>query len=299
MPPKAAAADPAEPVQDPALPDHPSVQDPQPVPAPAPAKRPRAVPQAVAEPPIPQYDLTPPATRPQPTTGGITPAQLVPLKIGGRDVVVSQDAADAIVEREQQYARGITMDRQARQEYEQLKQWAQAIQRGPNAGTAAPQTGQPSAPDLNEIWFTNPAQAAQWIQQRTTADLEQKWRVAEAERTFWDGFYRKHPEYQDDDDLVKMLAQKNLPALMGLPTADERMTRLGELTGNAVLRISRKVKAADQPMSGRSVAQAERPTSERVEEPTPEEEEEKNLPTTLGGAILQRRRARAAAGARR
>jgi len=229
---------------------------------------------------------------------GITPQQLVPVKIGRREVFVTPEAAEAYAEREQEFARGITVDRQAQQELERLRSIERSLQQ-----TLHPQPPQPQE-DLAQVWYTDPTRAAKMVEERTERRLEQKFSTVLAERDFWDNFYRQHEHYRDDTRLVRMLAGEHFQELMALPTVQQRIDRLGQLTGNEILRISRKVRQQEPtvPNAGPtpSLRPAERPSGERLTpEPSPEDQEEAALPKTLGEAIRMTRAARAQSRGRR
>lgn len=269
------------------------------IPPPAPAPRvPPPAPPAPAAPPAPPQE----------------PVQLVNVRIGARDFALPAEAAEAYQNREREFSRGITMDRERQQRLEALETWRQQVVAGPgsqmqpqppNAGQP-PFSGQPPgqppqlSPDFNVLWFQDPARAAQMVEARTAA----KWRAEMAERDFWNDFYRQNDIYREDDFFVKTLATRHYNELIQLPSVQARIDKLGELTGNEILRLSRKAApgngAPQPPAPGAPAAprSGERPSGERTPEPTPEEVEEAALPKTLGEAIKMRRRSRDRAGAR-
>jgi hypothetical protein len=258
-------------------------------------RTPRAQPRQPAPEPVQVQEPTPQPLAPQPQAvePGLQPSQLVPLKMGRREVLVPQDVADAYAEREQDYARGITQDRAAQAELERLRQLETQVRQISN-----PQPQAPQPEDITQIWYTDPVKAMNRIKQETKRELEQQFGQVMAERDFWDNFYRVHPHYREDERLVKMLAQENLQGLMALPNVSDRIERLGQMTGNEILRIARRVKietpTAPAPQAAAPAPRpAERPSGERLPvETTPEDEEEANLPQTLGAAIRMQRIAR-------
>lgn len=213
--------------------------------------------------------------------------QLVAVKIGGREFKVAPELADAYSEREKEFSRGITMDRQSAQELQQLRDWRTQVMQPNGRQDQGPYNG-----EFQTKFFTAPHEAARMIEDNTLRRAEQLYELREGDRRFWDGFFRQNPDYVDAEPLARYLAQNHFQELMTMPTVSQRQERLAELTGKEILRITRKVKTDDDKPRPRPV---ERASGERVPEPSREEQEEANLPKSLGDALRQNAKARARA----
>jgi hypothetical protein len=207
---------------------------------------------------------------------------LVGVKIAGRDFQLPTDVADAMQEREREFQQKLS---EHSNELGQLRQWRTQVQQ-----TVQPQS-QPQGPDLNTIWFTDPAKAAALVEERTTQKLAQAYQRDMTIRTFWDTYHRKYPDYTDASVLSESLFSRHVQELNAMPNLDAAADRLGDLVGKEILKLTRKVKTDENPRQPARLV--ERATGERVAPPSEEDEEDKKLPKSLGEAIRARQRARA------
>ena len=181
---------------------------------------------------------------PEPTAQASGPGQpasppppepkLVTVKWGEKELQMPEDLARTWQEREQAFDRKLS---ETGQELGQLrtfhKTYAPVV-------SSFQQPAKPAEPDLNTLWFENPAAAKDAIKKEVRAEIVGEYQRDQAIKTFWDGFYRKHDDLRDDDFLVEAVLQRN-PGLFDL-SVREAQEKLADLTRTEILRLSRKAK---------------------------------------------------------
>lgn len=213
-----------------------------------------------------------PAAPPEPTP---TP-KVVTVKYGGRDLQVPEDVANAWQEREREFDQRLSKQGD---ELGQLRtRWKQIESQV-----------QPRQPDPNEVlstkWFEAPTEAAKMLEERVYQRVANEYQQREAQKSFWDGFYRKNDDLREDEFIVEAVLSKNSDELLNL-TVPKAQERLAELTRQELLRLTRKVKVSDDQSRSRVVSEPASGT--RVPKPQVDEDEG---PKSIGDVI----RARAAA----
>lgn len=100
---------------------------------------------------------------------------------------------------------------------------------------------EPPKTDWKNYLFTNPEEAVAQIKKEakdeTAAEMRSQYERDQGQQRFWEGFYDKHKDLKDDDDLVKLTLNSNLATLANIPVADA-MKKLADLTRERILRYS-------------------------------------------------------------
>jgi len=209
--------------------------------------------------------------------------KLVAVKYGGRELQVPEDVATVWQEREREYEQ--RMSKQGAELGEYRKRWQQV-----EPLLKQPET--PKEPDINTLWFENPQAAYQKIVTDVETKIEAKYRQDQAYRSFWDGFYRKHDDLREDDWVARTVFQEHFEDLAGL-TPDNAQEKLGELTREKILKLTRKVKSSDDSRPRPTLLE---PAS--GDRPPRVAREEDEGPNSISELIAQRRAARRAAQAK-
>jgi hypothetical protein len=234
----------------------------------------------------PQPPAEPISGGPAATTPETTPApKYVPLKHGGKEYQAPEEIAQAWEERERDYARKLN---QNSDELGQLRKWKSTVEQ-----QVSPK---PTAPDLNTLWFENPTEAAKIIQEQTFQRVateyekrEQARAQQDAENRFFEGFYRKHDDLRDDDDIVRLELQKHFNEVADLPVASAQ-DKLADFARGRIIALSRKVKTNETDSTRSRAGLSEPATGERPPRSTRSDEDDE--PKSLGDVIKARAAAR-------
>lgn len=159
-------------------------------------------PEVQAQTPLPAPTPPPPAPAAPPPAA--PPPDLVPLNIGGQTYRIERGLADLL---NQQQA----------------------------APPPPPPSATPPAPDLNTLWYTNPAEAARLIREQIAGDLRQEYQRDMVEREFWSGLHNVAPELRSiPRQFVQDVIQRRSGSLRGLPDI-EGMQRIRAFVQEEVL----------------------------------------------------------------
>lgn len=232
----------------------------------------------------------PPAPKPAAADPQDEPRR-VKRKIGGRELELDPDVADAIDEREREYARG----------YGNVSQELAELKRRLPAPAPPPK---PAEPDWNTLMFDRPAEAVGHIRREINeqvsaakSELETRYESERRRERFWATFYRANPDLAGEELLVDSILQRDQSALSPLPV-EEGQSRLADAVRKEILRIARVARERDsrddeQPVPQRRASvEGARETTEgqRGRRQTAEREDEG--PTSITEALRERRAAR-------
>lgn len=233
-----------------------------------------------------------PDPEPEPIQGGPTAEpeaaaapELVAVKYGGREFMMPKDAADAWTSRERDYEQRFSKQGA---ELGELRTWRKAVE-----SSVQPRREEPKEPDINTLWFENPAEAYKRIKQEVRAEITRDYQQDQALQRFWDGFYRTNDDLREDGWLAQAVFRDHFEDLADLPTV-KAQEKLAELTRERILRLTRKVQPGNESTS--RPALLEPASGERPARPAPRDDDEG--PTSLGDAIRRRSEARRAARTR-
>jgi hypothetical protein len=233
----------------------------------------------------------PKAPAPEPViSGGPAPEpespqpKLVTVKHGGREIQMPEDVATAWQEREREFNQSFS------RQGAELGELRKKVSAPP---PPAPRAEEPREPDINTLWFENPQAAYQKIKQEVRDEIAGDYRRDQALQRFWDGFDRANDDLREDRWLAEQVMRDHFDELADLPTR-KAQERLGELTRERILRLTRKFKTTpnddERPRLMVEPASGERPVRPARQEP--------EAPTTLSGVLKARADARRAARAR-
>ena len=93
-------------------------------------------------------------------------------------------------------------------------------QRPPQSQTPPPPPQPPQQPDRDDwetLWFENPKQAVQKLEERIVNRVYQEYRAAEAQKAFWQDFYREHPDLERFDRVAKTTLNERFREWADLP----------------------------------------------------------------------------------
>lgn len=181
--------------------------------------------------------------------------KLVTVEYMGRKIQLPEDAAAVWQERE------TAMSRQGA-ELGEHRQWRKMAEQ-----RLKPEPERPAEPDINTLWFENPQAAYQKIVSDVETRVESRYRQDQALKSFWDGFDRANEDLRDDRWLAETLLQQNFAELADL-SPRKAQERLGEITREQILRLTKKVKPTDSPARNLlEPASGERPERPAREEP--------------------------------
>jgi hypothetical protein len=223
-------------------------------------------------------DVEAPRQELQPAASIETP-KVVTIRQHGREYQMPEDVAQAWQEREQAFSR-------QGQELGELRRLRQQIE----------QTVQPpkaTEPDINTLWFENPAAAAKRIKEETARELREEYQTERNREKFWDTFYRKHDDLREDDWVVEAQLARHGHELVDLPVP-QAQDKLAELTRNEILRLSRKGRSVEEPTPSRADL-LEPASGERPPRRAPKEDPG---PKSMSEHIRARQRAKAEAARR-
>lgn len=125
------------------------------------------------------------------------------------------------------------MDDLRRENSQMLQQLILAMAQGRGAPTTPEASGLPADADIEDLMFRDPAKLVQLIEQNVSrkveAQLTSKYREETGRSKFWDKFYSKHNDLEDDRDLVDATLAKHMSDLKDMPV-DRAIERLATLT---------------------------------------------------------------------
>src|SRR5262245_8236870 len=205
--------------------------------------------------------------------------KMVTVKHGGKEYALPEEAAQAWEARDREYSQNFS--RQG-EELGQLRAWRRQVE-------STVQPAKPQEPDINTLWFENPAKAQELIEQRIVERVTRSYQSDQATKRFFDGFYRANSDLQEDEWVVNTVFQDHFSELADLPIS-RAQEKLGELTRERILKLTRKTKSSDEPSRSKQTL-VESASGDRT--PRPAANPEDGLPKSMGDHI------RAMAAARR
>ena len=146
---------------------------------------------------------------------------------------------------------------------------------------------------LDQLWYTNPREAARLIREDVATSLRSEYQQAETERAFWQDLYREAPALRSlPRPFVEDVIRRHSPALRGMSDADG-FRRISTIAQQEVLAMTNAF--------GQTAPQAALPPTlaDNGSAPTPQAAQptEDQQPMTLSAIIKARRAARRRAGA--
>lgn len=222
----------------------------------------------------------------QPTAPAGQPAapKLVSVKYEGKEYQVPEDAAQAWQSREQDFSRKLSAHSE---ELGNLRTWKRQVE-------TTIQPAKQAEPDINTLWFENPAKAQEIIEQRIYQKVTGEYQRDQATRQFFDGFYRANDDLRGDEWLVNAVFSESFGDIADMPIS-KAQEKLAELTRERILKLTRKAKVNEEPTRSRA-AMVEPASGERTPRRVKEEEDEG--PKSMADVIRERAKAKAAAGMR-
>lgn len=144
---------------------------------------------------------------------------------------------------------------------------------------------------FDELWFTNPRQAARNIEERITRNLTERYQQERSQEQFWDTFARRHPDLSSPlrKQFADVVLRSNYAVLSALPLNDG-IDRLAGLVRKELIAKDANP-TQDNPIPP-ALAEGSTTVSQR---PTEVKREPANQGKTLSDAIRERRAARRAA----
>ena len=138
--------------------------------------------------------------------------QIVRIKVNGKVLMVPEDVADAIQAREDDFNRRLS---QQGAELGRLRQQQQ------------PQQPQTTPEDEDLAFFTSPSQALKRALAEERELRRQEDQLREAQRVYWNAFYKEHNHLVGRETVVESVLNQNLQYLATLSPAQSRK-ELGE-----------------------------------------------------------------------
>ena len=173
---------------------------------------------------------TPPADPP-------SPPSRVKMKLGGREVELEPEIAEVVQSREREFQQKLS---EHSNELGELRRFRQSVQQ-----TVTPPAA-PQAPELETLLFENPKAALSRLRQEITEDVTQQYRQDQHRQQFWRDFYRANDDLDSSDELmVQAVMSSHWGELQALPMS-EAIKRIGDMTRNEILRISKKLKTGGE-----------------------------------------------------
>jgi hypothetical protein len=203
---------------------------------------------------VEQEQYTPPPAPQRPRRGSRelqTPPPPAPtterVRIEDADYDVPPAVAAQVRSWEQAQARLDAIERQ----HQQTEQWRQGVERAVSGGEQPPPQD-----EIEQLWFTNPSEAARRLQERTVQQVER-------ERTFWGTFEQEHPELAPQRTLVQYLLSTD-QAIATLPNSPEGRAQLAQAARERVLGWMQGMRGSGQAPRGSSVPPVETGTRRRA-----------------------------------
>jgi hypothetical protein len=216
------------------------------------------------------------------------------VRVGGRELEVSPEVAEAIQAREQEFDRRRS---EQEQELSHLRQWWQQ-QAAPSAPPAAVPDGRGQRYDRRI--FEAPTQVldehGQEIEQRITQRLTQQYLQAQREEQQRATFLGEHPDLKGAQAIVNLVLSED-PSLLTRPDTRDNRAILAERTREKILALSRVIGAqqagAEATTARRTTVEAGGGGGRRSAPPASQGAPgEGQKPLTLSETIRQRRQAR-------
>jgi hypothetical protein len=140
------------------------------------------------------------------------------------------------------------------------EQWRQGVERAVTGEQPQPQD------TIEQLWFTNPAEAARLLEQRTVQQVESRNASRDREQTFWSTFEGEHPELAPQRTLVQYLLSTD-QAIATLPNSQEGRAQLAQAARERVLGWMQGMRGSGQVARGQQVPPVETGTRRRSAAP--------------------------------
>jgi hypothetical protein len=171
--------------------------------------------------------------------------------------------------------------------HQQTEQWRQGVERAVSGEQPQPQD------EIEQLWFTNPSEAARRLQERTVQQVESRYEAQQREQRFWGTFEQEHPELATQRTLVQYLLSTD-QTIATLPNSPEGRAQLAQAARERVLGWMQGMRGSGQAPRGQQVAPVE--TGTRRRSPAAPRQERPEGPQSLKELqemrSLQRRQAR-------
>lgn len=219
-------------------------------------------------------------------TGGVAQDDgSVEITVGGKTFRVAKDLADAVNSQPQQAPQPTDLERAL----------AALTQRPAPAPSPAPAPEQNT--ELNELLFSNPAEAIRRISQSVREDVwretQQRLATERSQADFWSQFYGANPELRKYETLVHATLSDNWSTVSNL-SVSQGASKLAELTKRNIVNLLADF-GQPTPAGKNGTTTIEAPAGRQPQvRRAPEGAGEEALPGSLSEAIKLRRRERLA-----
>lgn len=206
---------------------------------------------------VPQEESVPPPPPPRPRRGSREyptppPPPVERVRVADQEYEVPPAVAASLRAMEQQQQRLEQIERA----HQDNQQWRQGIERAVSGDQPPPQD------EIEQLWFTNPSEAARRLQERTVQQVETRYQAQERERTFWGTFDTEHPELAPQRSLVQYLLATD-QTLATLPNSPEGRAQLAQAARERVLGWMQGLRSSGTAPRSQSVPPVETGTRRR------------------------------------
>jgi len=141
--------------------------------------------------------------------------------------------------------------------HQESEQWRHGVERAVTGEQPQPQD------EIEQLWFTNPSEAARRLQERTVQQVESRYEAQAREQRFWGTFDQEHPELAPQRTLVQYLLSTD-QTLATLPNSPEGRAQLAQAARERVLGWMQGMRGAGQAPRGQQVPPVETGTRRRA-----------------------------------